>query len=342
MEQNKKPLLGLSLQELQEIVIRSGMPKFTAKQIADWLYVKRISQIEEMTNLSLSNREKLSQEYTVGRYAPQYVQQSADGTRKYLFRIKEGQYVESVMIPDKGRYTLCISTQVGCKMNCLFCMTGKQGFSGHLSAAEIINQIFSVEEASLLTNIVYMGMGEPLDNLSAVMKSISILTSNWGIAWSPKRITLSTIGVTKALETFLKECNCHLAISIHNAIPEERAQIMPTEKAFPIERTIELLRQHNFGGQRKLSFEYIVFGKLNDTLNHANRLSTLLKGLPALINLIRYHRIPNVDLPSTDEDRLIQFKEMLERKGHTVTIRQSRGEDIAAACGMLSALEGRI
>ncbi len=336
-----QPLLGLTLEELQALVSEHKMPKFTAKQIAEWIYAKRVTDIAQMSNISLANRKKLSQNFIVGRYPPSFVQQSKDGTRKYLFEVGQKQYVESVMIPDKGRYTLCISTQIGCKMNCLFCMTGKQGFGGNLSATEILNQIFSVQEADQLTNIVYMGMGEPLDNLQPVLRSLQVLTSEWGTAWSPKRITVSSIGVTKGLEAFLEQSHCHLAISIHNPFTQERAILMPSEKAFPIKQTIEMIRQTDFGGQRKLSFEYIVFAGLNDSLAHATKLAELLQGLPCLINLIRYHRIPMVDLPPTDEDRLIAFKRTLELKGHTVTVRQSRGEDIAAACGMLSALEGR-
>lgn len=339
--QCKEPLLGKTLNELQEIVLALGMPKFTAKQISDWIYVKHIVNIGDMTNLSKVNREKLSERFVTGRYPYSFVRKSKDGTKKYLFKVDEGKYVETVMIPDRDRVTVCISSQVGCKMNCLFCMTGKQGFHGNLKASDILNQLFSIDEAEEITNIVYMGMGEPLDNTDEVIRSIKPLTEEWGMAMSPKRITLSTIGVKKGLERFLTETDCHLAISIHNPFPEERKMIMPTESAFPIEETIEMLKEFDFSGQRRLSFEYIVFSMLNDTEEHMRRMGRLLKDLPCLVNLIRYHRIPEIDLPSTDEERLERFKLGLERKGLNVTIRQSRGQDIEAACGMLSAKEGR-
>ncbi len=263
-----KYLLGLSLTELKDIVKDLGMPAFTAKQICEWLYKKQVKTIEEMTNISKANRERLAQEYEVGRKAPKVFETSVDGTRKYLFEVEKG-LIEAVFIPDKKRATLCISSQVGCKMDCLFCMTGKQGFTKQLTKAEIINQILSVEEASELTNIVYMGMGEPLDNTDNVLSTIEVLTADWGLAWSPKRITLSTIGVKKGLERFLNETKCHLAVSLHNPFSEERKEIMPIEKAMPLQTTIEMIRNCDFSGQRRVSFEYIVFDELNDTREHA-------------------------------------------------------------------------
>lgn len=337
----KECLLGKTLEELRELCLGMGMPKFAAKQIADWIYVKHITTIDEMTNLSKANRDKLNEHYRVGRYAPSYVSKSKDGTKKYLFKVEDDRYVETVMIPDRDRVTVCISSQVGCKMNCLFCMTGKQGFHGNLKASDILNQLFSIDEVEEITNIVYMGMGEPLDNTNEVIRSIKPLVEEWGMAMSPKRITLSTIGVRDGLERYLNETSCHLAISIHNPFPDERKALMPSETAFPIEETIERLKAADFTGQRRLSFEYIVFGGLNDTEEHMRRMGRLLQDVPCLVNLIRYHRIPNIDLPSTNEERLERFKLGLERKGLNVTIRQSRGQDIEAACGMLSAQEGR-
>lgn len=340
-EQLQKPLLGLSLDELGQLVAAYELPRYTAKQLADWLYVKRVEKIEEMTNLSKQARERISKDYVVGRTAPILVQDSKDGTRKYLFSTAAKTYVEAVMIPDGERKTLCVSSQAGCKMNCSFCMTGRTGWQGNLHRSEILNQVFSVSEASQLTNIVFMGMGEPLDNTDEVMAALEILTAPWGLAWSPKRVTLSTIGVHHGLERFLQESRCHLAISIHTPFAEERANLMPAEVAFPIEKTIELLRAYDFSGQRRLSFEYIVFSGLNDTEHHAAALAEMLSGFYCRVNLIRFHRIPDSSLPATEDRSINHFQEILERKGLLVTIRQSRGEDIAAACGMLSATEGR-
>ena len=210
----KKYLAGKTLDELNGIVARMGMPRFTAGQIAAWLYEKRVWNIDEMTNLSKQNRERLAAEYEIGYSVPVEEMRSVDGTVKYLFKTTSGNFVESVYIPDRDRATLCVSSQVGCKMNCYFCMTGKQGFNSQLTVREIMNQIISIPESAKLTNLVFMGMGEPLDNLDEVMTALTILTAKWGFAWSPKRITVSTIGVKRNLTRFLEETDCHLAVSL--------------------------------------------------------------------------------------------------------------------------------
>ncbi len=337
-EREPKVLLGMLPQELAEWAVALGMPRYAGKQIAEWIYKKRVTSFEEMTNLSLKHRALLAACATVGRKPPTTSFASKDGTRKYLFSVSSDKYVEAVFIPDGDRATLCVSSQVGCKMNCLFCMTGKQGFNGHLSAAEILNQLLSIPESEAITNIVYMGMGEPLDNVDAVLRSIHCLTHKEGLAMSPKRITLSTIGLEPGLSRFLQETTCHLAISLHSPFPQERLSIMPVEKAMPIERTLATLARYDFSGQRRLTFEYIVFGGMNDDWEHARALVRLLKPLECHINLIRYHRIPKVSLPSSDEQRLEKFCSFLNAAGIPTTIRASRGEDIAAACGMLSSL----
>jgi len=329
-------LLGKTLGELKEVVSSLGMPAFTAKQLSDWLYKKGVRQIDEMTNLSLSNRKKLSESYEVGSVNPVESFVSADGTVKYLFPTQGGKTIETVFIPDQDRATLCVSSQVGCKMNCLFCMTGKQGFSGNLSSNEILNQIYSVKESSELTNVVFMGMGEPMDNIEEVLKSLEILTSDYGYAWSPKRITVSTIGHLSGLKRFLDESSCHLAISIHSPFGDQRRSLMPIEKAYPMEDVLELIRKYDFSHQRRVSFEYILFEGLNDDLRHAAALAQQLKGIDCRINLINYHAIPGVNLKSSNPDNTKAFQDYLNNKHLTCTIRKSRGEDIFAACGMLS------
>lgn len=336
---NKKMLLGLSLQELTSELTALGLPRFAGKQVAEWLYGKRAERIEDMTNISKANRELMGRHFFVGRSAPLTSQLSKDGTRKYLFRTLSGGLVEAVMIPEADRATLCISSQVGCKMNCLFCMTGKQGFRGHLSVGEIINQVLSVEESEQLTNIVYMGMGEPLDNINNVMASIKVMTESWGLGWSPKRLTLSTVGVRKGLVRFLAETTCHLAVSLHNPFHEERLEIMPAEQGLCLNDTLDIIRGYDFSGQRRVSFEYIVFDGRNDSPRHAAELARILRGIPCRINLIPFHQIPDVPLRPTTKERMEQFKAQLERAGYVTTIRVSRGEDISAACGMLSTKE---
>lgn len=330
------PLLGMTLVELQSIVKRLGMPAFAAKQITSWLYDKKVTSIDEMTNLSLKYRELLKQNYEVGASAPVDEIRSVDGTVKYLYRVGENQYVEAVYIPDEERATLCVSSQVGCKMNCKFCMTGKQGFKVNLTANQIINQIHSLPEREKLTNIVMMGMGEPLDNLDEVLNALDVMTASYGYAWSPKRITVSTVGLRKGLQRFIEESDCHLAISIHSPVPAQRSELMPAEKAFSITEMVELLKNYDFSKQRRLSFEYIVFKGINDSQVYAKELLKLLRGLDCRVNLIRFHAIPGVELEGADMETMTRFRDYLTSHGLFTTIRSSRGEDIFAACGMLS------
>ena len=336
---DKKPLLGMTLFELQQLVTQLNMPKFAAKQIASWLYDKKVHSIEEMTNLSKKDRTALSREYVVGVEPPIEAVHSVDGTIKYLFSAGVENSIESVYIPDQDRATLCVSSQVGCKMGCVFCMTGRQGFSAHLSSNQILNQIQAIPESNKLTNVVFMGMGEPMDNIDEVLKVLSILTSDYGYGWSPKRITVSTVGLKKGFERFLQESDCHLAVSMHTPILSQRASLMPAEKAFSIEDMVNILKDYDFAGQRRLSFEYIMFKGVNDSLSHAKKVLDLLSGLNCRVNLIRFHAIPNSDLVGADMNAMVAFRDYLTKQGIFTTIRASRGEDIFAACGMLSTLE---
>lgn len=333
---SKLPLIGLTLEGLREVASRCGMPSFASKQMAQWLYEKRATSIEQMTNLSLKARERLAQEYVVGREDPIAEARSIDGTVKYLFQGVGDRDIESVYIPDRERATLCVSSQAGCKMNCYFCMTGKQGFHGNLTAQGIINQVLSIPESEKLTNIVFMGMGEPMDNLQPVLDAIEILTASWGLAWSPKRITVSSIGKIKELRTLLDMTKVHIAISVHSPYPTEREKLMPVERAYPIADVFDLLKDYDFAHQRRLSVEYIMWKGLNDDLRHADALARLLKGTNSRVNLIRFHAIPGVDLKTTSESAMVAFRDHLNEIGITATIRASRGEDIMAACGMLA------
>jgi 23S rRNA (adenine2503-C2)-methyltransferase len=329
-------LYGKTLTELTAIVVESGMPQFSAKQIAHWLYKKHAVNISEMSNISLNFRNVLSQKYTVGLEKPVKTQVSIDGTKKYLFPAGNEKFIETAMIPDKDRKTICVSSQIGCKMGCVFCMTGKQGFNGQLTAGEILNQLRCIDEFEEITNIVYMGMGEPFDNMNEVMKSIEILTSEWGYAMSPHRITVSSIGIIPGLKRFLSECECNIAISMHTPFDEERKKLMPVQSAYPIQEVVNEIRSFPIHNQRKLSFEYIVFGGLNDTPRHVKEIARLLNGVKSHLNLIRFHPIPDSDLQKTNETSLQYFKDELNKKGILTTIRASRGQDIYAACGLLS------
>lgn len=346
MAEGKKALIGMTTAELRKLCQDMGMPAYTGGQIASWIYQRHVKSIDEMTNLSKQNRERLAAEYCVGVMEPLDCQRSKDGTIKYLFPVRcsnvatsptaPGMFVETVFIPDQDRGTICVSCQVGCKMNCLFCQTGKQGFEGNLTTADILNQIYSLPERDRLTNIVFMGQGEPMDNLDNVLRATQILTAPDGYAWSPKRITVSSVGVRTKLKRFLDESLCHIAISMHSPIHEQRRQLMPAEQAMPIADVVALLRQYDFTHQRRCSFEYICFGGLNDTPLHAREIVKLVEGLECRVNLIRFHPIPGVNLPGADEKRMESLRDYLTAHGVFTTIRASRGQDIFAACGLLT------
>lgn len=336
----KQTLLGKTLAELQQVALSVGLQKFAGKQLAEWLYVRRASSFEQMTNISLKGRQALEEQYTIGRHEPVAEAVSKDGTKKYLFRlsgdeVKGDVFIESVYIPDNDRATLCVSTQAGCKMGCKFCMTGTLGFHGQLPASEILNQIFSIPDSDQLTNIVYMGEGEPMDNIDHVLRSLEVMTESWGCAWSPKRITVSTVGVVPGLERFLKESECHLAVSLHNPFGAERQEIMPIEKRYHLMDVVAMLKQYDWQHQRRVSFEYICWHGQNDTIRHAKELVRLLKGLPCRMNLIRFHAGVDQAFASSDEKQMEWLRDYLSDHGITTTIRRSRGEDILAACGML-------
>ena len=338
MENNdiKRRLIGLTSQQLKEVTEEMGLPKFTASQIAKWLYQAGATSIDEMTNISKAGRARLSERYCVGTMPPIDCQRSVDGTIKYLFPTENGKFVETVYIPDNERATLCVSSQVGCKMNCLFCQTGKQGFEGNLTAADILNQICALPERDKLTNIVFMGQGEPMDNLDNVLKATNILTADYGFQWSPKRITVSSVGIKNKLKRFLDESECHIAISMHSPLPEQRQKIMPAERQMSITDIVTLLKQYDFTHQRRASFEYIMFNGVNDSMMHAREIIKLTSGLECRVNLIRFHTIPDVDLPGSDMKRMESFRDYLTAHGVFTTIRASRGQDIFAACGLLS------
>lgn len=340
----KEKLLGMTPDELKTVALSVGLKPYSASQIARWLYVKRVRSIDQMTDLPLAGRQALGEKYCVGIGEPLSVMTSVDGTRKYLFGVEcpvpggstESSAVEAVMIPDEDRKTLCVSSQAGCRMGCRFCMTGRQGWHGNLSAADILSQFIAIEESEELTNAVFMGMGEPLDNYDAVMRAIEVLTAPWGFAWSPKRITLSTIGVVPALKRYLDGCKCHLAVSLHNPFPDERLEMMPVQKAWPLKDVVSLLREYDWTAQRRVSFEYTMFAGWNDDKRHADGLVRLLRGLECRVNLIRFHKIPDFPYGTSPDWAMNAFRDRVGAGGITCTIRASRGEDIFAACGLLA------
>ena len=315
----KEKLLGMTLEELKQAAVSCGLKGFVGAQLADWLYAKRVTDWDRMVNISKAAKQALSEKYDLGTSKPVGTSVSTDGTKKYLFEVSANEYIESVMIPEEDRKTLCVSSQAGCKMGCKFCMTGRHGFHGQLQAADILNQFLSIDEAQDLTNTVFMGMGAP-----------------WGFAWSPKRITVSTIGVLPALKKYLDGQRCHLAVSLHNPFPEERLQMMPAQKAWDIREILDLIRQYDFSGQRRVSFEYTMFKGFNDDKRHADALIRLLRGLECRVNLIRFHKIPDFPYDCATDAAMEAFRDRLNNHQVLCTIRSSRGEDILAACGMLA------
>lgn len=335
----KEKLLGKNLEELKKIATDTGLPKFTGKQLAEWLYQKGAVSFGEMTNISKKGRSLLEEHYEVGTRQHSKVQTSTDGTKKYLFPSAQDHFIESAYIPETNRNTLCVSSQVGCKMGCLFCATGKQGFQANLTAGEIVNQVISLPEKDILTNLVFMGMGEPLDNPENLLKALEILTSDWGLAMSPRRITVSTIGILPAMKEFLEKSACHFALSLHTPFEEERRKLMPVEHVYSLSAVIGLIKQFDWRHQRRVSFEYIMFKGVNDSPRHVKELVRFLHGIKCRVNLIRFHPVPGTPLEGSDEKTIEEFKDALIAKGITATIRASRGLDIDAACGLLSTKE---
>src|SRR5512133_1248915 len=335
----KERLFGKTLAELSALTSAAGLPTYTAKQVAGWLYKKGVQSVSEMTDLSLKARNSLSETFDMGITPPSSEAAGSDGTKKYLFRVLENRFVETAFIPDRDRATVCLSVQSGCRMGCRFCMTGKQGFQGNLSSGEILNQFRSIPEHDRLTNIVYMGMGESLDNLEEVLKSLEIITSEWGYGWSPTRITVSTVGIVEKMQQFLDSTKCNLAVSLHSPYDEERQAMMPVQNAHPVRDVLDIIKSFDFGRQRRVSFEYIVFKGLNDTPRHVKEMAKILNGIRCRINLIRFHAIPGSEFVSPGTAEMEVFRDSLNAKGITATIRSSRGQDINAACGLLSTLE---
>ena len=295
-----------------------------------------------MTDISKALREKLKEKAFILELKVLECQTSKkDGTMKFLIELPDHNAIESVLMKYHHGNTICVSSQVGCKMGCKFCATGRMGFRHHLPATEIINQVLSIPERDKLTNLVFMGMGEPLDNIDNLMRTLDILTSEWGMAWSPTRITVSTAGVAKTLPRLLDESKVHIAVSLHNPFPEERKEIMPIENAYSIKEVCDILRRYDFTHQRRVSFEYIVLEGMNCSFRHIKELSRLLDGIKCRINLIRFHKIPDSPFFSPDLEKIIEFRDTLTKRGIQTTLRASRGEDIEAACGLLSTAEKR-
>ncbi len=333
-------LKDLSLKEMEAFIVSLGEKPFRAIQVARWVYGKGVRSFEEMTNLSRPFRKRLEEAARITYLVPAEVHASEDGTKKYRFVLADGEAVESVLLPEKDHFTLCISSQVGCALGCRFCLTGTRGWVRNLKPSEILDQVISVR-ASLppeqkLTNLVLMGMGEPLLNFSHVLQALEILRSPLGLQFSNRRITLSTAGILPEMTTLLSRRNfVKLAISLNASSDEQRSELMPVNRKYPLKDLLAACRRIPLPNRERITFEYVLIAGVNDSAEDAKRLAQLLKGIRAKVNLIAYNEHPGSPFRRPAEETVEKFREILLDKGFTAMLRQSKGGDILAACGQL-------
>lgn len=332
----KKSLCGLTAEEIFSLIGPSGFTLSHAVSISNSIYKKSTGEISQITKIPKKLKEELASNTYSGIFMPVASEVSVDKTVKYLFRTETGKEFETVFIPDNKRNTVCVSTQSGCRMGCQFCVTARYGFRGNLSAGEIINQIISIPNAGKVTHVVFMGMGEPLDNLENVLKACEIITAGWGLAISPRNVTVSTVGITHGVEKFLQSSDCNLTLSLHSPFIEDRKRVVPVEKQYPVQKIIEIMKNYPVKKKRRLSVAYVMIKDLNDTDNHLEGLKTLLKDSMIRVNLLPFHPIGNDPNSSSSAERMKFFKHNLVVSGISASVRRSRGIDISAACGLLA------
>lgn len=336
----KIDLKNLSPSELEGFIHQFGKERYRSIQILKWLYQKGIHSIDEMTNLSKKFRQGLDQVSFISILQPLLVEQSRDGTKKFLIQLEDGNRIESVLIPDKTRLTLCLSTQVGCAMGCRFCLTGKNGLKRNLTVAEIINQILTVRETlterTSLTNIVLMGMGEPLANYRNTLKAIELMRHPEAFKFSSRKVTLSTVGLIPEMGKVSKEkVRFRLALSLNASDEETRSRLMPVNRLHPLKKVLEICRNFPLQPRTRITFEYVLLKGENDSPADAKRLLKILKGIPSKVNLIPLNEAPEIPYRRSPEEKVKRFQEILMEGGLTAIIRVSKGEDISAACGQL-------
>ena len=337
-----KDLSALSIQELELFAGEQGLEPYRARQIAQWIFQKHVREIGQMTSLSKELRTRLEGVAFISSFIPERIDSSKDGSRKYLFRTADGLGLESVLIPEPGHITLCISTQIGCPMGCRFCHTGRDGLVRNLTVAEILNQVSAIMRlepfGEAMPNLVFMGMGEPLANYDSTVKAIRTLLSPWGFNFSHRRITVSTAGLVPQMKRLGHDVPVNLAISLNASNDETRSRLMPVNNKFPIRELLAAARQFPMASRKRITFEYILIKDSNDSAGHARELSMLLKNIPCKINLIPFNEHPSVDFKKPEEKAVFAFQKILHDRNFTAPIRRSKGSDIAAACGQLGAL----
>jgi 23S rRNA (adenine2503-C2)-methyltransferase len=336
----KIDLKNLSPSELIEFLASFGKERYRSTQMLRWLYQQGVQSYEEMTNLSKRFRQELSQISFISLLRPVCVEKAGDGTKKFLFQLEDGNRIESVLIPDKARLTLCVSTQVGCAFGCRFCLTGKKGWKRDLKVSEILNQILAVRkmlpEKTSITNIVLMGMGEPLANYQNTLKATALMAHPDAFRFSSRRITLSTVGLLPELEEVLRgKTPFRLAISLNASDEETRTYLMPVNRHYPLSKILALCREFPIQGRIRITFEYVMVEGINDSSQDAKRLLRILKGIPSKVNLIPLNEAPEIPFRKSSEERIKRFQEILIQGGLTAIIRNSKGLEISAACGQL-------
>ena len=336
-------LYGLTRSQLEELFVAQGLQSFRGRQLMKWIYHSGISDFSEMTDLPLVTRDWLFQHAELGLPNVVFRQESTDGTVKWAIQVHEDECVEMVLIPEKGRNTLCVSSQVGCSLDCSFCSTGKQGFNGNLSAAEIVGQLLLANQYlesknEVVTNVVFMGMGEPLLNFESVLSAANIIMDDMAFGLSKRKVTISSSGVVPAIEKLSRYTDCSLAISLHAPNDVLRDQLVPINRRYPIDTLLAACRKYlnTLGPHRKLLFEYTLIDHVNDQTSHAQELANLLSGIPCKINLIPFNDFDHSGYRTPAQSRVFAFQSVLIERGYTAMIRSTRGEDISAACGQLA------
>ncbi|HKK40857.1 MAG TPA: 23S rRNA (adenine(2503)-C(2))-methyltransferase RlmN [Bacteroidales bacterium] len=332
-----KDLIGLTYSEIESVITGMGFKQTHALTIVNYMYKRRITDLSLIPGLPVSLRNNLINENSSAVNGPVSRIASADGTVKYLFRTADKKEFETVYIPDGKRNTVCVSTQSGCRMGCKYCATAQYGFHGNLNTGEIISQVLRIKESAIIDHIVFMGMGEPMDNIDNVLKACQIMTTERGMALGHKNVTVSSVGLAPGIKTFLENTKCNFTLSLHSPFPEERAGIMPVEKKYPVQNIIEMLKSLPIKRDRRITLAYVMIKGWNDTDTHLRALTGLVKGSSLRINLLPFHSIPGSGTESSTADRMQYFKHVLVCQGVSASVRKSRGADISAACGLLAA-----
>lgn len=332
----RKSICGLASDEIFDLIRSSGFTTGHAVSLAHNVYKKHRSDISLFEKIPKTLKIMLSASAVSGIFFPKDELVSDDKSVKYLFVSEFGKVFETVYIPEGRRHTVCVSTQSGCRMGCTFCATGEYGYKGNLTSAEIVNQIIAIPQAEKITHVVFMGMGEPMDNLENVLKACNIITAEWGLALSPRNVTVSTVGILPGIEKFLKASDCNMTLSLFSPFADERVKGVPIEKLYPFQKILDLMKQFKVRKGRRLSVAYMMIQNVNDTDSHLRELISIVKGSSVRVNLIPYHPHPGVQNLSSSKERMQYFKHNLVISGISASIRKSRGADISAACGLLA------